>query len=876
MAVFAAIFGPPQPVSAQDLSLRPGEAFVTRFSGTTQETSGTFAIDTAGIVGSIIDLRAPGKPPQGQHWIDEPQRKPVTAAEVGQVFAVALDDGGAPNIYLAATSAFGLHRTSDNRDWTPGMWGPGGPGAIYKLDAGNGYRPQLFATVTLNGRPNSGPALGKLAYDKWNRQFFASDLETGMIHRIAMDGSDRGQFDHGTQGRADFFDAQPRRPGSLPPIAFDPNSEARIADCPTQKFDTSPECWNFAASGRRVWGLGVRGEEAGRVRLYYAVWSGPAFDATTWSQASEDDKRNSIWSIGIGPDGSFVLSDVRREFVLPDFFTTPDEIARAGYSHPVSSISFPACGNQPIMVVAERGGIRNLGLAEENPFAAPHESRALRYELDQAGAWRPVGRYDIGFYDRQKDGPPFIRANCAGGIAFGFGYSPAGQVDLSQVDQFVWTSGDSLCSPDGPCNLPPGAAVAQPGAAERVQRTGAPAGADIQGDDSEVHGIQGMRENAIAELAPASAFSSSQQTQAAPDQAAGPNEAYLIDVDINVDAQGTPIGEELLRNDATTVGDIAIYQICIQAPPPAAAVALLPPPPEDILISPSHYRFGSHFTEMSHQRWGSHAPYWSHNWVLSGWHNRYWSHWPLLSHRRWGSIRHVTPLSPGHTRLLSPGHQRPLSPFHNRILSPGHQRPLSPYHNQILSPRQLHRLPLSPGTLHNRLLSPQQPPPPTHNPVLSRTTTHNPALSRQQPPPTPLHNRLLSPQQPPPPTTHDPVLSRTTTHNPALSRQQPPTPLHNRVLSAQQAPPPTTHNPVLSRTTTHSPALSRQQSPPPTLQRPPIIRQPPTIQRPPPPPPKQPPVVRQPPTIQRPPTTIQRAPAVPPTIRRQQGGGNVQ
>ena len=43
---------------AQD-GLRPGEAFVTRFSGATDE-GGKPAIDLNGTVGSILDIRNPG------------------------------------------------------------------------------------------------------------------------------------------------------------------------------------------------------------------------------------------------------------------------------------------------------------------------------------------------------------------------------------------------------------------------------------------------------------------------------------------------------------------------------------------------------------------------------------------------------------------------------------------------------------------------------------------------------------------------------------------------------------------------------------------------------------------------------------------------
>jgi hypothetical protein len=818
---------PFEPLAAQD-ALRPGEAYVTRFSGVTASGSGdnqTFTINTGGTVGSIIDIRAPGAPPQGRHWIDEPQRLPVTAGEVGQVFGVALDDANPPNVYLTATSAFGLHHTPDGAQWMPGMWGPGGPGAVYKLEAANRYRPRLFATVAPNGRQNTAPALGNIAFDRWNKQFFVSDLETGMIHRIGMNGADGGTFDHGTQGRTNFTDGQTRRPGSLPPIPFDPASRARITDCPAP-FDNAPECWNFAASNRRVWGLGVHSDETGRVRLYYAVWSGPDFDPNPWKNASDDDKRNSVWSVALGPDGAFAPSEVRREFVLPDFFVTPDDVARAGYSHPASDISFPTCSNRPIMLVAERGGIRNLGLAAENAFAYPHESRALRYELDRTGAWRPIGRYDVGFYDRQKDGPPFIHANCAGGIAFGLGYGQQGRVDPAQTDQFVWITGDSLCSPDGPCNAAPGQAgpqaAPQPGGPPPAQPASQqPAGAEPQGDDSEVHGLQGMREDAIAEVAPASAFPQG-QNENTPVNAVGINEAYLIDVDINVDAQGNPIPEELTRNDATLVGDVAIYEVCARAEAPLPVEFLAAPPdeppppvwvghPQEISHAEysshgrelSHYRWGSHYPALSHGRWRSHSRYWSHNWILSGWHNPYWSHWPRLSHQRYRSIRHDvylsprhnvflsprhgTQLSPRHEQFLSPRHVRPLSPGHNRILSPGHHRPLSPNHETARSPS--HRQPLSP--YHNRLLSPGG----GHNRALSPGGVHRLPLS-----PAPVHNRVLSPQTSRP--THDAVQSRS--HNPVQSQGHNPVQSrgHNQVQSRG-------HNAVQSRGTTHDPVQSR-------------------------------------------------------------------
>jgi hypothetical protein len=609
----------PATAFAQD-GMKPGEAFATRFSGTRPGAGGT-VINVDGTVGSIIDLRSPGTPPMGQHWMNEPQRNPVTAAQVGQVFGVVLDDATAPNIYLTATSAFGLHRTGNA--WMPGMWGQGGgPGTVYRLDASTGYQPRPFAQVTLNGRPNSGASLGNIAYDRVNKQLFVSDLETGMIHRIrAADGADLGHYDHGTQGRTGFVDAQSGARTSLPPIAFDPNSRANTENC-AGPFEKTTDCWNFAASGRRIWGLGVRRDAMrNETRLFYAVWSSPAFgQQAAWHQLSDDEKRNSVWSVRIGPDGNFVPGDVRREFILPDFFERQDDVARAGFSQPVSDISFSECGQRPVMLVAERGGIRNLGLDAQNPFATPHEARTLRYEVDANGQWRPVGRYDIGFYDRTKEGAPYIRANCSGGAAFGPGYSEGvWTADPNKPDQFVWMTGDSLCSPEGPCNVPTGPV----NAANGVQQVSARG----RGDSSEVHGLQGLAQDAFEEPAPEAAYGP--KPPGVNNAGRGPNQSYLIDVDVNFDLNGLAIPEEFSRNDATKVGDIAIYQIC---EPPQVYTYITYTARAEHRDDVSHARTASHGRAGSHYRFGSHDPYLSHSrW---GSHSWFWSHWSRSSHSR--------------------------------------------------------------------------------------------------------------------------------------------------------------------------------------------------------------------------------------------------
>ncbi len=137
---------------------------------------------------------------------------------------------------------------------------------------------------------------------------------------------------------------------------------------------------------------------------------------------------------------------------MPAFFgDDADAGAMAENSRPVSDIEFSACGDRRIMLLAERGGVRNLGLGATTAFASPHESRVLRYELGDDGVWRPAGRYDVGFYERQEQGSPRLRASAGGGCDFGYGYTDAGVEDPTRQNGFVWATGDNLCSPRGAC-----------------------------------------------------------------------------------------------------------------------------------------------------------------------------------------------------------------------------------------------------------------------------------------------------------------------------------------------------------------------------------------------------------------------------------------
>jgi hypothetical protein len=221
------------PAHAQDTQIvQPGSMAVTGFSGTVipgiedglppgvDPVDETF-IDLDRATLRVFDVSALGGPAAGQLVFTPPPFE-VQAGLIGQVFGVKYDDdirdgvpSGVPNIYAAATSLHGIRIVTPDEDddgrperqrrgiegatFMEGQFAEengGSPGAIWKIDGISGAV-TLFATID----SNSGPGIGNLAFDKSNRQFFATDLDTGLIHRIGIDGALIDTFDHGVVGR---------------------------------------------------------------------------------------------------------------------------------------------------------------------------------------------------------------------------------------------------------------------------------------------------------------------------------------------------------------------------------------------------------------------------------------------------------------------------------------------------------------------------------------------------------------------------------------------------------------------------------------------------------------------------------------------------
>jgi hypothetical protein len=396
---------------------KPGDAAVTGFSGAVrpfeiepgQDPDLRTFIDPDGPSLRIVDLRRMGGPPEAQ-LVGAPKPFTVNARWIGQVFGVALDDRAPANVYVAATSAYGLSIVAAGPDgqpqrvrlggngvrFMPAQWGQdGGPGSIWKIDGVTGAV-GLFANVATGGRPNSGAALGALSYDPATKSLFVSDRETGLIHRFGANGADLGVFDHGVAGNTAIGGT---------PVEM---AAAAGVDLASPQFDSArPETWGYAAPARRVFGLAVRDR-----RLYYAVAEGLT-----------------IWSVGLAADGSFG-TDARLELAVPPS-AGPTEI---------SKITFDEQGR---MYLAERPA--PTGAQDLETLSLPSIGRVLRYTkigVTERGQpiWQPTpDDYAIGFPETFRNGN--------GGVAIGYDYDFGGVINPASCGGFLWTTGERLRQP---------------------------------------------------------------------------------------------------------------------------------------------------------------------------------------------------------------------------------------------------------------------------------------------------------------------------------------------------------------------------------------------------------------------------------------------
>jgi hypothetical protein len=423
LVLFASVVAGLPAAEAQDMGLSRGDAVVTGFSGIkpldVPVPPGTdpldyFFIDLQGASAEILSLSALGSGPHGQLAL-APVKRQITAGQVGQVFAVTLDNGlgqDVPNIYLGATSAYGIQIVGPDTDgdgnpnrlklgqpgaqFMAGQFGPapdGNPGTIWRVDGTTGAV-SVFATLP----NNSGPAIGDVVFDSRTQQFFASDLDTGLIYRISADGTVIDSFDHGISGR-------PAK--GLAPVADD----GKVMDITNPSFDSqNPATWGYTQKERMVWGMAVHDG-----RLYYAV-------------------DGQVWSAGIAEDGSFA-GDPRWEL---------DATALPGQG-PIADMLFD---NQGRMLLSQRGELR--GSYDYSVFAEPGKSSVVRYVRETPddpttpSVWATdADEYAIGMR------PEYRYAD--GGIALGYAHDPeTGALVPGSCSTTLWSTGSRLRSSENP------------------------------------------------------------------------------------------------------------------------------------------------------------------------------------------------------------------------------------------------------------------------------------------------------------------------------------------------------------------------------------------------------------------------------------------
>ncbi len=391
---------PPQPPSIH------GQGVATYFSGFIGG-SPTYGIRNDYVV-AIVDVHDPIAPPS--LWSPPMYHGPGNswrAGNLGQVFGIAIDKRN--NIYVAATTAYGSYND-------PLAFGPGGSGAIYRLDGTTGlistaagspgtfittasYTLSPSAAVGTSTLPNGNgttvrPGLGNICYAARHDRLFVTNMEDGVIYRV-----------NPLIGRIDAF--------------YDPVASPKPGGTANPAMTVDKGTLGVAPLGDRIWGIGFNPITN---RLYYSVWvedygtGGPGI-------------ANVVRSIALDSAGMFQPSTDRLEVVVPEPpFYHPYTLNSTGRSAPVSDIAFSSTGR---MLLAER-----TMTGSSRPGA--HGARVLEY----SGAWPDWSAPKQTFVG--EAGGTLAGQNGAGGVDYGYGRWSEATNDPMDCDSVIWASGDLL------------------------------------------------------------------------------------------------------------------------------------------------------------------------------------------------------------------------------------------------------------------------------------------------------------------------------------------------------------------------------------------------------------------------------------------------
>jgi hypothetical protein len=411
------------PAAAQRAASLPVDRGETVMTHSSMSGSGGIRLDVP--VVRLFDVRDPvatgDSPPNGTNfpapaYPDYPASAPWNATELGQVFGVTLDDAPSPNVYVTAASIYGIAGPRlPGGAFVPGQFAAT-PGTVFQLDGTTGAV-TAFANVPSEWcdgrpRPNSGPALGQIAFDAAHDQLFVSDFDDGVIYRVggpghATPGAILGCYDHGRQGL---------------PVLGDPTvlDDGSAMDATYYSANTGVPS-GFTSLERRVWAVQVY-----EGRLYYSTWRE---DKLRSSAAFE----NRIYSVPILPSGATDPSGIQLEVHLPAF-----EIF--SYSNPVADIAISEDGR---MLASERTMFGDVGPGDSAGGSWAHQSRVIEYRL-VSGSWvqEPINKHQIG-NDAFVGFPSHQARNSEGGVDWN-GEVLDEDPDVGACDSTVVATGDGL------------------------------------------------------------------------------------------------------------------------------------------------------------------------------------------------------------------------------------------------------------------------------------------------------------------------------------------------------------------------------------------------------------------------------------------------
>ncbi|MEO7222054.1 MAG: hypothetical protein ABIY37_06230 [Devosia sp.] len=219
-----------------------------------------------------------------------------------------------------------------------------------------------------------------------------SDLDTGLIYRLAADGALLDTFDHGVTARPEHdLDAV--------------EDDGLTMDVADPAFDTEdPSTWGFTQPERRVNGLAVEGG-----RLFYSV-----LDALQ------------IWSVRLNDDGSF--GTPRWEL----------DVADLPSANEITSIAFDSKGR---MILAQRGA--STGAYDYGVLAEAATSSVVRYKHEFPDVPETPGTW-VETPDSYAIGVTAEGTNAAGGLALGYGFDDDTGAFDGACGVTLWATGDSL------------------------------------------------------------------------------------------------------------------------------------------------------------------------------------------------------------------------------------------------------------------------------------------------------------------------------------------------------------------------------------------------------------------------------------------------